>query len=212
MGLMQRQRQVYSTAQPLYNLAGDKTYLLVGLGNEGKKFIGSRHNAGFMCINDFAERNEFPEFTLNKDLKCHISTMKLGQAKVILIKPVTMMNLSGQAVQAVQNYFKIDNGSIAVVYDELAIRFGQIRMRVGGESAGHNGIKSIIEHSGEDFGRIRVGINNTDAKKIDSADFVLKKFSKTEQIRLIELNREVSAILTEYVFSGELPHDTRSIA
>ncbi len=210
MGLLQKQRQVYSTAQPLYNIAGEKTYLIAGLGNTGKKYADTRHNIGFLCIDDFAARNEFPDFALKKDLKCMLSSMHLGQVRVILAKPAAMMNLSGQAVGAVQSYYKLDSAQTAVIYDELALPFGQIRMRTGGESAGHNGVKSLIEHIGEDFNRVRVGVGSPLSKKTDSADFVLGKFSKTEQAKLSLIAREVSAVLTEFVYSGQMPHDTRN--
>jgi len=120
------------------------------------------------------------------------------------------MNLSGEAVQAVQKYFKISNSKTIVVHDELDIPFGQIRTRVGGGSAGNNGIKSLIQHLGEDFGRVRVGVSNEFSDKIESADFVLQKFSKDEQGSLKLLSNEVISIINETVFGGILTADTRN--
>ncbi|HUC87141.1 MAG TPA: aminoacyl-tRNA hydrolase, partial [Candidatus Saccharimonadales bacterium] len=98
-----------------------------------------------------------------------------------------------------------------IVYDELDIDFGTIRTRVGGTAAGHNGVKSVIQHLGENFGRVRIGIGPKKPAAIDSADFVLKKFTKTELSHLPELIREVSAILSECVYSpSQLPADTRN--
>ncbi len=212
MGLLQRQRQTYSTTQPLYNIGSQKTFLIVGLGNFGKKYQKTRHNIGFMAVDDFAERNEMPGFKENKDLKCQVTIDNLSGNRVILIKPLTQMNLSGQAVRAVQEYYDLYNEQTLVIYDELAIEFGQIRMRVGGESAGHNGVKSLIEHIGEDFGRLRVGIGSDIAKKAKPESYVLKEFSKNELKAVGDILREASAITTEFIFSGgSLPHDTRAV-
>ena len=119
------------------------------------------------------------------------------------------MNLSGEAAKAVQQFFKLSNKDTLAVYDELDIPFGQIRTRTGGSAAGHNGVKSLIQHLGEDFGRIRIGIGPKSPTQIDSADFVLQKFNKEEQGNLTKLKTEVNALLNEFVFGGNLSADTR---
>jgi PTH1 family peptidyl-tRNA hydrolase len=130
---------------------------------------------------------------------------------VIAIKPTTFMNLSGDAVDAVCTFYKLSSENIVVLHDELDIDFGHIRLRIGGASAGHNGIKSISEHIGEQFGRIRIGIGPKHPAKIDSADFVLQKFSASEAKQLGNLEQESTAILTEYIYGGTvLPSETRS--
>jgi PTH1 family peptidyl-tRNA hydrolase len=135
----------------------------------------------------------------------------MGDKQVLLIKPSTYMNASGEAVQAVMQYYKIPDEDIVVVHDELAIPFGQIRTRLGGQSAGHNGLESIIQHIGENFGRIRIGIKSAVADKTDSAKFVLSKFSADEQKNITALNKEVAAILSEHVYgSTTLSAGTRS--
>ncbi|MCA9329131.1 aminoacyl-tRNA hydrolase, partial [Candidatus Saccharibacteria bacterium] len=96
-----------------------------------------------------------------------------------------------------------------VIHDELDIPFGQIRSRVGGGSAGHNGVKSITAHVGENFGRLRIGINNQLRIKNDEKNFVLKTFSKEEQIQLPNLQKEITSLLTEYIYSELLPSETR---
>jgi len=121
------------------------------------------------------------------------------------------MNNSGQAAQAVQRFFRVYNQSTLAVYDELAIPFGSLRTRLGGSDAGHNGVKSLIQQLGDDFGRLRVGIGSETAKKAEAADFVLGKFDKSEQGLLPPIIREANAIITEHVFGGQLPHETRSI-
>lgn len=192
------------------SLVSKNLVLLIGLGNVGKKYDGTRHNVGFECIDAFASGQGFPAWTEKKDLKCLISKHTIGKLQVIAIKPTTFMNESGQAAAAVQRYFKVSNASTIVIHDDLDVAFGQIRTRIGGGSAGNNGIKSLIAHIGEDFGRIRVGVKNDLLDKMDSADFVLAKFNKVEQANILKLNREVSALLSEYTASCQLPHDTRN--
>lgn len=209
MALFQKRPQVGQAIQ-FYTLGQNKQVLIVGLGNIGNEYDGTRHNIGFACIDAFAKANEFEPWIEKKDLRCQMTTARLGDTQVIAIKPTTYMNLSGEAVQAVAHFYKIPNQRIVVVYDEIDIDFGQIRTRVGGGSAGHNGVKSLIQHLGEDFGRVRVGIGPKVPEQIDSADFVLAKFSSEQQAQLKNLTRETSAILSEYAFSdGQLPAETR---
>lgn len=210
MGLFQKKPQVQSSA-PLYTLGANKTVLIIGLGNPGKEYDGTRHNIGFTVLDEFLAKNDFPGWSAKKDLRCELSIQTLGENRVILCKPTTFMNKSGGAVQAVQRFYKIYNQNTLVIYDELAIPFGGLRSRLGGSDAGHNGVKSLIQHVGDDFGRLRVGVGSDLAKKADAADFVLGKFSKKEQESLSMITREASAIITEYIFSGELSRDTRTL-
>jgi PTH1 family peptidyl-tRNA hydrolase len=188
----------------------NKSLLIVGLGNPGEEYEGSRHNAGFMCLDYFAQKNDFGSWHLKGDLKSHITTQTLGDTRVILCKPQTFMNLSGEAVQAVQHFYKLNNLQTVVVHDELDVNFGQIRMRVGGSSAGNNGIKSVTQHIGEDYARVRVGIGPKTPEQIDTADFVLKDFTKTEQEKMSALLREVGAVLSEYSYGATFNAETRS--
>lgn len=197
---------------PTYSIGLSKTVLIVGLGNIGKDYDLTRHNIGFDCLDYFAEQNDFPAWTTKKDLKATISIHNLGETRVVLCKPTTYMNNSGQAIRAVQDFYKIDPSNTVIVHDEIDIPFGQIRSRQGGGSAGHNGIKSAIEHGSENSGRVRIGIRNDIAEKADSADFVLGKFAKDEQTRLPAITKEVNSILTEYIFGGTLATDTRTLA
>ena len=121
------------------------------------------------------------------------------------------MNLSGEAVQAVANFYKIAGDKVTVIHDELDIPFGQIRTRMGGSAAGHNGIKSVTQHLGENYGRVRIGIGPKDPPQIDSADFVLARFSKDQEAEMPNLIKEATAILSEYIYGGnELMAETRS--
>jgi PTH1 family peptidyl-tRNA hydrolase len=210
MAWLQKRPQV-SDPVNYYSVGLNKTILLIGLGNPGKEYDLTRHNVGFLCIDNFVEKtDEMDAWMAKKNLKCLLSSGQVGDTRVIAMKPTTFMNLSGEAVQAVADFYKINAEHIAVIHDELDIDFGQIRLRVGGSSAGHNGIKSVTKHLGEGYGRIRIGVGPKQPAKIDSTDFVLQKFSKAEQAQLPNLTREVNAILSEYLYGAELPHDTRS--
>jgi peptidyl-tRNA hydrolase, PTH1 family len=189
----------------------NKTILIVGLGNPGKEYDKTRHNIGYVCVDEFVAKNtDMSGWVNKKDLKCLLSDGRLGETRVFAIKPTTFMNLSGESVQAVCDFYKIHPNNTVVVHDELDIPFGQIRTRMGGTSAGHNGIKSIIDHLGEDFNRIRIGVGPKKPANIDSSDFVLGKFTKVQQADLAALKREAVAMLTEYVFAGDLTQETRS--
>lgn len=210
MALFQKRPQASDNIR-LYTVGKNSSVLLVGLGNPGSEYDGTRHNIGFAAIDHFAKVNDFTAWIDKKDLKCHFASNTIGGTRVILIKPMTFMNLSGEAVQATASFFKIPVSDIVAVYDELDIPFGQIRTRVGGSSAGHNGVKSLIQHLGESFGRVRIGIGPKEPTQMDTADFVLQRFSSEQQRHLDELTRESSAILSEHVYSGQaLPTETRN--
>lgn len=211
MALFQRRPQS-SDPKSFYTVGLNKTVMLVGLGNPGKQYDGTRHNAGFICLDEFvAKTDEMDGWVDNKKLKCHLSRGQINGLSVLAVKPMTFMNDSGQAVQAVADFYKVHPGQIVVIHDELDIDFGQIRTRIGGSDAGHNGVKSVSQHIGEDYGRLRVGIGPKQPPQISSEDFVLQKFSKDQQAQLSNLTKEVIAILSEYLYgSQQLPHETRS--
>lgn len=219
MGLFQR--NIFADDTPAYEIVDtraaevssltDRTLLIVGFGNPGKEYELTRHNLGFNALNNFAQNNEFDPWKVKKDLKCEISAKIIGSSKVIIMKPTTFMNLSGEAVQAVQKFYKLTNNDTVVVYDELAQKFGKIRARTGGGSAGHNGIKSMIQHCGDDFYRLRVGIGNDVASKAKSEDFVLAKFTKKEQEILPKIYAEINSMLTDFIGLGALIPETREI-
>lgn len=197
-----------SSNLPIYTLGLTRTFLIVGLGNVGKKYAGTRHNVGFAALDELAKKQNFDPWIVKKDLKCLLTSQTIGENRVILIKPTTFMNLSGEAVQAVMHFYKIPRDQVLAVHDELDIPFGQIRTRVGGSSAGHNGIKSVSQHIGEEYGRVRVGVGAE--TPMEASDFVLAKFSKDEQSELPAMYKETTAILTEYIHGGQLLAETRS--
>lgn len=210
MGWLQKRPQVSESIQ-FYSVGQNKTIILVGLGNPGKEYELTRHNIGFHCLDYFVDKTDgMSEWIEKEDLKCLHASGRLGENRVIAIKPTTYMNLSGEAVQAAASFYKVPSQNIVAIHDELDIAFGHIRTRLGGSSAGHNGIKSVSQYLGEDYGRVRIGIGPKKPAQIDSADFVLQKFTEQEQAQLPSLYREVSSLLTEYLFGGQLPSDTRS--
>jgi PTH1 family peptidyl-tRNA hydrolase len=211
MALFTKKTAETSSNIPMYTVGSQTTLLIVGLGNPGKEYNGTRHNVGFDCIDAFVEAHEeFSSWIGHKDQQYVQTSAIFGGTRVIVIKPTTFMNLSGEAVRAVQHFYKIPIINTVVVYDELDIDFGQIRIRSGGESAGHNGIKSIIAQTDDSFGRIRIGINSPTRTKNDEKDFVLKKFSADEQKQLPSLKREIDSLLIEYIYRGNLLPETRS--
>jgi PTH1 family peptidyl-tRNA hydrolase len=209
MGLIQK-KPLVGTSIPLYTIGSSRTVVMIGLGNPETKYAGTRHNIGFRILDDFAKNNDFSNWVDKKDLKCFLATASLGQNRVILCKPTTYMNNSGEAANAVQHFFKVPNKQTLAIYDELAIPFGQIRTRSGGSDAGHNGVKSLIQYIGDDFGRLRIGIGSDLTDKKVAGDFVLGKFSKKERESLPTLIREANSLITEIIFNGIQP-ETRTV-
>ena len=152
--------------------------LIAGLGNIGNKYTFTRHNAGFMLADSIALNHNL-NFKENSKLKCLITTLKENNEDYIIIKPTTFMNLSGEAVRAVIDYYKIPIEDILIVYDDISLPLGKIRFRANGSDGGHNGIKSIIQHLGtQNFARLKIGIGPQPA--LPSEVFVLQNFSKEE--------------------------------
>jgi PTH1 family peptidyl-tRNA hydrolase len=210
MALFARRPQ-QTNISSLYTVGLNNTIAVIGLGNIGKDYELSRHNIGFNCVDNFASVSEFPGWVLKKDLKAEVSVKTLGDSRVILMKPTTLMNLSGNAVNELVQYYKIPATNILVVHDELDIQFGKIRSKQGGSSAGHNGIQSIIDSIGTDFSRLRIGIGPKKPEQIDSADFVLQKFSPKELKHMNALFLETTSMINEYIFGDHsLLGETRS--
>lgn len=148
--------------------------LIAGLGNIGDKYCFTRHNAGFMVLDKLALDNNF-SFREESKLKCFLAKSN----DIIYIKPTTFMNLSGEAVRAVMDYYKIDVKDILIVYDDIALDLGRIRFRANGSDGGHNGVKSIIKHVGtKEFDRLKIGIGPQ--PNIPSENYVLQNFPKDQ--------------------------------
>ena len=152
--------------------------LIIGLGNPGKEYENTRHNTGFMVLDRLSEKLNI-EMTQNK-FKGLYGKSKYKGEDVILLKPQTYMNLSGESVRQVMDFFKINQEDILVIYDDLDMPVGKLRLRQSGSAGGHNGVKSIIAHVGtQSFQRIRVGIDKHPRIKV--VDYVLGRFQKDEQ-------------------------------
>lgn len=159
-------------------------YIIVGLGNPERKYENTRHNVGFITIDKIADKYGI-DISENK-FKALIGKGVIGAEKVILVKPLTYMNLSGEAVRAVADYFKVDSQTqVCVIYDDTSMEVGKLRIRKKGSAGGHNGIKSIIAHLGSDvFVRVKIGIGEK-PKGYDLADYVLGQLT-SEDHKLID--------------------------
>ncbi|MDR0958672.1 MAG: aminoacyl-tRNA hydrolase [Clostridiales bacterium] len=158
--------------------------LIVGLGNPGKQYEGTRHNAGFMTIDAICKEIQAEDKGIRRRAFCAEGV--IGSEKCILIKPVTFMNLSGESVSEYMRFYKLSPDDVILIYDDTDIPTGSVRVRKQGTAGGHNGVKSVIWHLNTDvFNRVRVGIN-AKPKDWDLVDYVLTKFSKDEQPALEE--------------------------
>lgn len=166
-------------------------YLVVGLGNPGKKYAGNRHNVGFMAVDRLRDERALP------DWKEKFSGVFTRGDDVMLLKPMTYMNVSGDSVQPAAAFVKVDPAHVVVLHDELDLPFGDVRLKSGGGHAGHNGLRSIIQRLGTpDFLRVRIGIGRPPPGfRGDVADFVLADFDASERAELPDvLGRVLTAV------------------
>lgn len=174
--------------------------LIIGLGNIGEKYLFTRHNAGFMAADMLAQQYNF-SFKEDKKLKCFIAKAKIFNDDFIIIKPTTYMNLSGEALRAVIDYYKVNSDDILVIYDDLSLDLGRIRFRPDGSDGGHNGIKSIIQHLGsKKFARLKIGIGPQ--SPLPSEYFVLEKFTDTQLTTLKETLKTSLEAIAYYFENG----------
>jgi PTH1 family peptidyl-tRNA hydrolase len=159
---------------------------IVGLGNPGREYAAHRHNVGFMAVDEIARRVKADSF--REKFSGEFARAEIAGEPAILLKPMTYMNESGRSVQPAMAFFKAAPSELIVLHDELDIPFGEVRMKMGGGHAGHNGLRSIMEHLGGDFGRVRLGIGRPPPGfRGEVADFVLSGFSSTEREALPEM-------------------------
>ena len=173
----------------------EKAIVFVGLGNPGKKYEMTRHNMGFLVIECFAHLHGTP-LKEEKKLKAKIGKCQIGEWTVHLLMPLTYMNVSGQAVQKYINYFKLTPDNVVVVTDDVAIPFGELRLREKGSAGGHNGLKSVEQHLGSNqYVRLRMGIGRDLHPSQELSDYVLDPFNKSEAEQLPALmNQGVKAL------------------
>jgi len=170
--------------------------LIVGLGNPGPQYEKTRHNVGFMVADALAGRIG-SAFSSHKKSNSDIVQARLGSRSVVIAKPRTFMNLSGQPVAALARFFSIEPANVVVVHDELDIDFGALRLKLGGGEGGHNGLRSISQHlSTKDYLRVRVGVGRPPGR-MDPASFVLKPFSAAER-------KDLGVVVEEAADAAEL--------
>ncbi len=174
-------------------------YLIAGLGNPGLKYVNTRHNVGFEMLDAIAAY--YGAKVKKVKHKALVGECEIAGERVILAKPQTYMNLSGESIREISEYYKIPVKNIIVVYDEAALPVGTLRIRPKGSSAGHNGIKSIIyQLNSEEFIRVRIGISHKDNG--DMVDFVLGKLGKEEVKQLVEIAKKMPMIAETIISSG----------
>ena len=173
--------------------------LIVGLGNPGAKYEFTRHNAGFLMLDFYAKEKGFEINKLKN--KALISEQFINGEKVIFAKPQTFMNLSGDSVLLLAEYYGIDNEDIFIIYDDISLPLGKIRIRKKGSAGGHNGIKDLIlKLSGDDFCRLKIGVSENGEK--DLIDYVLGAFSKNELAELKKIAKKSVEIIDCYLKDG----------
>lgn len=177
-------------------------FIIAGLGNPDRQYEGTRHNAGFDVIDRIAEKYNIAVDT--KKHRAYIGKGIIDGQKVILAKPQTYMNLSGESIRSLVDYYKIDEeNELLVVYDDISLDVGQLRIRAKGSAGGHNGIKNIIAHLGTQvFPRIKVGVGEK-PKGYDLADYVLGHFSKSER-EMMDEGYDNAVRAAELILSGQL--------
>jgi PTH1 family peptidyl-tRNA hydrolase len=174
-------------------------HVFAGLGNPGARYARNRHNIGYLVADEIARRYSFEGFRSRSRLAADIAEGRIGDQRVALLKPTTFMNESGRALGAVLRYYKIDASALFVFYDELDLAPGKLRVRFGGGTAGHNGIKSLRAHIGPNYWRVRMGIGHPGDKDLVS-DYVLSDFSKSESVwmtKLVEASAEAAPLLLQ---------------
>jgi PTH1 family peptidyl-tRNA hydrolase len=192
---MERRADLYSTGE-------DTMYLIAGLGNPGRKYEKTKHNVGFEVIDELIERYHVPYGGL--DRKALYGKTVIGGQKCIMIKPMTYMNLSGEAVRAYLDYYRMNpETDLIVIYDDIDLDPGQLRIRKKGSAGGHNGMKNIIAMTGTDaFARIRVG-TGAKPENWDLADYVLAPFGKDERKAVDEAEKN-AADAVELIVQGDM--------
>lgn len=176
-------------------------YIIAGLGNPGRNYTGTRHNIGFEAADALASKFDI-KFNKTK-FKADIGEGIIGGEKVILAKPQTFMNLSGESIRPLRDWYKVPDENIIIIYDDISLPLGKLRLRAKGSAGGHNGMKSIIYQLGTDlFPRLKIGVGAPQNENIDLADFVLGKFSKEETKILTESVIKATEAVESIVLRG----------
>ncbi len=176
-------------------------YIIAGLGNPGRKYVGTRHNMGFEAIDAVAAKYKIEIKKAKFNALYGEGTIE-GE-KVVLIKPQTFMNLSGESVRDFKQWYKVDNSQIIIIYDDVSLPVGKMRIRPKGSAGGHNGMKSIIyQLATDEFPRIKIGVGSPENPDYDLGDYVLGKFTKTEVETLIPTAIKAADAVGEIIKNG----------
>jgi len=173
--------------------------LIVGLGNPGPRYKGTRHNVGFEVVDELAKRASIGFESAPADAL--MARWRRPDDVSMLVKPLTFMNLSGQAIGELLRYFKIDVADLLVIVDEAQLPLGKLRARMRGSAGGHNGLKNVIAHLGEDFSRLRIGVGRGDSRR-DLADHVLAKFDADEAADVVRMIGRAADAAETFITSG----------
>ncbi len=176
-------------------------WLIVGLGNPGDKYENTRHNVGFRALDELANQAKVPVQKLKH--KALTNTCTVGGVRVLLMKPITFMNLSGEAVGDAARFYKIPPEHVLVISDDTSLPVGKMRIRKSGSAGGHNGLKSIIQHLGCDqFPRIKIGVGEKPHPDYDLADWVLGKFQGEDKKLIDEMVQKAAKAVEYYIKDG----------
>ena len=185
--------------------------LVIGLGNPGRKYQDTRHNAGFLVVDRLAERSG--DEVTTKQLGALVGKARVGGRTAVLIKPQSFMNLSGQPAASLRGWYKVDNADIVVIHDDVDIPFGEVRVKRGGGHGGHNGLRDLNKRLGNDYARVRFGVGRPPAGW-DTADFVLGKWSGAESDALDQVVERaadaVEAVLRDGTTAAMNTYNSRS--
>lgn len=181
--------------------------LVVGLGNPGPRYERTRHNVGFMVLDKLAKSKGL-SFAPDAAAEADVAELELENGPVLLVKPQTMMNLSGRAVRKLMETRGLTHNDVLVVSDDFNLQFGQLRIRQGGEAGGHNGLDSVIQAIGPEFWRFRIGILSGYLDIAGHQEFVISPFSAEEQRETKHMVERAAELLEKYLVKGDLGHET----
>jgi len=172
-------------------------HLIVGLGNITKEYQFTRHNFGFLFLDQIINDYDFKASA--KKFKSEIFSGAINNEKIIAIKPQTYMNLSGEAVLQVATFYKVEPSNILVIHDDIDLELGRVKFKIGGGNAGHNGLKSIDAAIGKNYKRLRLGVGRPKNLNHEVSDYVLGKFSKEEMVVVDKVCSEYASSITEFL-------------
>jgi len=168
-------------------------HLLIGLGNLGLEYEATRHNFGFLLLDQIIEEYRFTK--IGKKFSSEVFSGEISGHKIIALKPQTYMNNSGLAALPAMQFYKITPENIIAFHDEIDLAFGKIKVKLGGGNAGHNGLKSLDENIGKNYWRLRLGVGRPENKNFEIADYVLSKFTNEELEAVFAINKKISSLM-----------------